>query len=247
MAHVGALNTQVSQAIWENPAKEIRDVGGFGSGRHATRATVEGCRSILLDINEAIRFAKTFPTRLVGGEVMTVGSSRVMWTTVGQEQPWAAATLTLMLAEEHGHARLTFDISHASCRTGPQDQLVHLESTPCRFGGRRWWWICPASGRRCAKLYLPNGSKLFLSRGPGAYRLAYASENSGALNRSHGRLARLHRRMGDHYKRLADTQPIRPKWMRHKTYARLTAEWEAAMEQHDEIFLLGAKRWLRFR
>jgi AAA domain len=47
----------------------------------------------------------------------------------------------------------------------------------------RWWWICPATGRRVSKLYLPNGGVRFLSHGPGAYRLAYASQRHGRLDR----------------------------------------------------------------
>jgi hypothetical protein len=32
--------------------------------------------------------------------------------------------------------------------------LVQLVSTPCHYGGRRWWALCPACARRCAVLYL---------------------------------------------------------------------------------------------
>jgi hypothetical protein len=127
-------------------------------------------------------------------------------------------------------------------RTGLQDQRVEMETTPCGLGGRRWWWICPATGRRCATLYLPNGSMLFLSRGCGAYRLAYASQNGGAMDRSHGRLARLHRKMGGEYHCANNPPPRRPKWMLRRTYARLVVEWETAMERHDEIFTAGAAR-----
>jgi len=66
------------------------------------------------------------------------------------------------------------------------------------YGGLRWWMLCPRAGRRCGKLYLPNGGTLFLSRG-GAYCLAYASQNGSAMDRSHGRLARLCRKMGGDY------------------------------------------------
>lgn len=44
---------------------------------------------------------------------------------------------------------------------------VRLETTPTRFGGKRWWFICPlmvsgvACNRRAGKLYLPPGSRYF--------------------------------------------------------------------------------------
>ncbi|WP_244408287.1 hypothetical protein [Roseomonas fluvialis] len=149
-----------------------------------------------------------------------------------------------MLHADHGTARLQFDIAQPSRRTGPQDQLVTLETTPCRFGGVRWWWVCPATGRRCATLYLPNGGQLFLSRGRGAYRLGYASQSQDAMGRSHGRLRRLHRRLGGAYTHADDVLPRRPKWMRWRTYERTWAEWEAAMERHEAIWMKGAERML---
>jgi hypothetical protein len=44
---------------------------------------------------------------------------------------------------------------------------VRLEAAPTRFGGRRWWFICPLIGcgiacnRRAGKLHLPPGAKYF--------------------------------------------------------------------------------------
>jgi hypothetical protein len=58
-------------------------------------------------------------------------------------------------------------------RTGSQHYPVSMVTTPCLFGGSRWWWVCPATGRRVGKLYLPNGGARFLSRGLGACQLAY--------------------------------------------------------------------------
>lgn len=35
-------------------------------------------------------------------------------------------------------------------------QRVKLTTTPCNYGGKRWWFICPSCERRCAKLYWGN-------------------------------------------------------------------------------------------
>jgi len=34
-------------------------------------------------------------------------------------------------------------------------QEIALAFTPCRFGGRRVWFLCPSCGRRVGKVYLP--------------------------------------------------------------------------------------------
>lgn len=74
-------------------------------------------------------------------------------------------------------------------------------------------------------------------RGPGAYQMGYASQDATATVNSHCRLARLHRRLGHEYTSLPDYPPEKPKWMRSKTYHRLIAEWETAMERHEDICL----------
>src|SRR5689334_12670859 len=153
-------------------------MGGCGSGRWGGRATVEGCRSLVLDINRVMRpVARALRGCDLPDEAEIRGlTMRFTWTSQGEAEPWAEVEMALALGREHGVATLLFDIEHLSCDTGPQVQRVQIVSTPCRFGGRRWWWLCPRTGRRCGKLYLPNGGMVFLSRGRGAYRLAYASQ-----------------------------------------------------------------------
>jgi len=111
------------------------------------------------------------------------------------------------------------DIDHHSHQTGPQEQKISMATTPCPFGGVRWWWICPATGRWVRKLYLPNGGTRFLSRGPGAYRLACASQRQGRVDRMYARSRRLYRLLGaDYYGPLDGCWPPKPKGMRWQTY-----------------------------
>lgn len=221
-------------------------MGGYGSGRRGGRSTVEGCLSLVLDINRIMRpvVRATRGNGRSDGAGVRANSMRFSWTRHTEVEPWAEVSVSLLMHQDEGTATLHFDVAHWSRRTGPRVQRVQIVSTPCRFGGRRWWWLCPATGRRCAKLYLPNGGTLFLSRGPGAYRLAYASQSASAMDRSHNRLARLKRKMGQESGYSTDPLPPRRKWMRTKTYARLVEECEDAQYLQDRIFLAGATRLL---
>ena len=68
------------------------------------------------------------------------------------------------------------------------DYHIHLQTTPCHFGGVRWWFVCPLTrnGRSCcrrvAKLYLPPNGSYFGCRH--CYDLTYRScqESSKELN-----------------------------------------------------------------
>lgn len=50
------------------------------------------------------------------------------------------------------------------------DHCIKLESTPCFFGGRRWWFICTKNpdgvycGNRVGRLYLPPKARYYSCR-----------------------------------------------------------------------------------
>lgn len=211
-------------------------MGGYGSGRHAGRPTIEAARSLTLDVNRVARLVRKHVPSLSGNQKVAV-EWKASWPQLEARSPSGTLVVFLTLGRDRGHAEFVFNVDHVTHRTGPRNQRVELESTPCHFGGVRWWWVCPMSGRRCAKLYLPNGGNLFAGRGRGAYQMAYASQNAGAMANSHCRIARLHRRLGHEYTSLPDYPPDRPKWMRHRTYDRLVAEWETAIDRHDDIYV----------
>ena len=51
--------------------------------------------------------------------------------------------------------------------------VVKLDTTPCNFGGKRYWFRCPLCKRRCLELFLPLGEKVFACRL--CYKLTYLS------------------------------------------------------------------------
>jgi len=67
------------------------------------------------------------------------------------------------------------------------DYKINLTTTPCNFGGVRYWFVCPLSvngvycGRRTGTLYLASGGRYFGCRH--CYNLSYESRNECRLGR----------------------------------------------------------------
>ena len=175
--------------------------------------------------------------RLVIPEAYSAGSIVWAYTATGKEcgKIGYEADLT-----DLGHAFVRFQYS---VNGTPMAYQVWLHRTPCRFGGFRWWWICPRTGHPAAKLYLPPGAKTFASRP--AYRMAYRSERGGPIDRSHRRQGRIFEKLGGEYRVFKQPPPKRPKGMHRRTYERLLAQLGAAEENHEMIFNAGALRLLR--
>lgn len=63
--------------------------------------------------------------------------------------------------------RLSYSITDWNGEKKAYNYAVRLGTTPCNFGGKRWWFICPlvVSGRpcnrRCRIIYLSCGSAYF--------------------------------------------------------------------------------------
>jgi len=70
------------------------------------------------------------------------------------------------------------------------DYKISLTSTPCHFGGVRYWFICPLSvngvycGRRTGTLYIASGGNYFGCRH--CYNLSYQSRNEPRFARPGG-------------------------------------------------------------
>ena len=98
----------------------------------------------------------------------------------------------------------------------PLGTEIEITSTPCHFGGRRYWFVCPICRRRCAILYP------FICRicAKGRYRVELETVQDRRITRA----IRLRRRLGQ--KRGGTTVPIppKPKWMRWHTYFRLRSQ-----------------------
>jgi hypothetical protein len=123
-------------------------MGGSGSGRQGGKSTIGRTRSYELGTRGLREFFKLERTgfrmtyRSDWDEVVVVGFIDTAGA-VPQIQVWHAA------------------------RCEPRqmnDYQILLDRTYPHGGGVRWWFLCPRTGRRAAKLYLPLGGRCFLSR-----------------------------------------------------------------------------------
>jgi len=170
------------------------------------------------------------------------------WTRNGESEPWAVVEIRLELRTNDGTAWLRYDVDHVSRPTGPQHYPVSMVTTPCQFGGLRWWWICPATRRQVSKLYLPNGGDRFLSLGRGAYRLAYASQRQAPTNRMHARSRKLYAKLGaDYGGQYGENWPPKPTGMRWRTYDAICDSLDAQAEGLNLGLLRAVERLMRHR
>ena len=92
--------------------------------------------------------------------------------------------------------------------------MVRLSVTEPHYGGRRWWLICPHSGKRATKIYVPRAGDRFAGRA--AWRLGYRSQRVAHNDRPFEKLFRPQRKLGCNEGWEAGL--FRPKGMWQRTY-----------------------------
>ncbi len=144
-------------------------------GRHRVVHTCCIEETVWLDIRLLRAWGFLEAGRVIDGEVtwrqrrMDAGSVRVR---IDLRNPRA-----MTLAVEAGEA---FDM-----------QTIELTRTPCRFGGWRYYFVCPRLGHRCEVLPLLDGE--FASRE--AHGVTYGSQSEGELDRAYRKRDKLKARL----------------------------------------------------
>lgn len=208
-------------------------MGGFGSGRQGNRPTVEDC--LTLDLGKLLRERCLLPCQRV--------HSTLRWTVVGTGREVASAGYEADLTDPAAAwLRLDF-VSGKGEQSRTHECMVRLVTTRPRYGGMRWWFVCPVSGRRCGKLHLPPGAGTFAARR--AWRLDHWSQRLSPLERARrtaaNRADRIKRRLDGAGGRPTWDVPPRPKGMWRRTYERHVREIEEAEERADGLFWTRAE------
>lgn len=76
------------------------------------------------------------------------------------------------------YIRLVYSVTDREGNKTDYDYEVSLVTTPCNFGGLRYWFGCPSCGRRVAVLYLAPGDVYFRCRH--CNNLSYHSRNESS-------------------------------------------------------------------
>ena len=136
--------------------------------------TVEDCRSVSISFLKKYGY---FNGRCLGG---------ITWSNSAGEK---TASIGISVSTWDGDY-VRFEYTTTNSHTGEKtkyDYEAQLTTTPCNYGGVRYWFICPLSrngvacGRRVSKLYLVPGSNYFGCRH--CYNLSYESRNESRLGR----------------------------------------------------------------
>jgi hypothetical protein len=106
---------------------------------------------------------------LLSGE--TIG--KISWTS----SMTGKTTSVIVLVDVTGEpfALLMYSVTDRNGNKTDYDYKVSLETTPCYFGGVRYWFACPSCYQRVGVLYLPPGNTYFRCRH--CNNLSYLSRN----------------------------------------------------------------------
>lgn len=171
--------------------------GGFryGTGRRREHNRTEDYRSI-----DVRRFAR---------EAM-LGPGSWTWT-------WRDPLTQEALASIRVEGGVSAIRLHFQANGRPFDTRVAIDRTPCGFGGKRPWFLCPMCGQRAALLYAGNSG--FACRC--CHGLAYSIQSATELTTAWRRHHKVARKLGPGFER--------PKGMHFTTCASLQERAHASI------------------
>lgn len=142
-------------------------------------------------------------------------------------------TALLLFSTEEGD-RFSLDDLEAATAMAPHHELslvVPLTTSVPRFGGLRYWFVCPTTScrRRCSALYREIDTNIRAFRCRTCVRLRYDSQTLGEAD------AILHRLLGvvSRLTILPTGTIARPRYMRAVTFKRLKARHDALIVEYQ--------------
>jgi hypothetical protein len=204
-------------------------VGGYGSGRQGGKMTAESAASYVLPI-ASLKSAFQIGER--SGVKIGFDEGRFPVVVIVDLRNEGDCFVKLI--------HPTRDVPDGEQRTVVGK--VQLTRTQPTFGGQRWWFLCPRTGHRTNRLFLPTGGAHFWSRK--AHGLGYACQREDRLGRLRRRAAALNRQLGGEGWSTWNIPPAKPKRMRWRTYDRKIQRWRRAVERAEDEWVHRALRLL---
>jgi hypothetical protein len=164
---------------------------------------------------------------------MNIGLRGIAWTTSWGEV--VHGIISADMSDRHD--------SWLGVQIGERTQRITLVSKSRHFGGRQWFFVCPATDRLATVLWKPPGASRFCSRQAWGRQVAYASQFLDRGSRAHHGQSKINSRLCSIGQFDPDDWnfPPKPKWMRWKNYQR----YEARFDRYEEILDLGCLEMAR--
>lgn len=177
-------------------------MGGMGSGggiRYGSKTTVDSQHAV------DIRYLKRQDLLWAGN------NGSLTWSCRGEQ------TGTINYQVKENGIKLIYNMrDNSSAEWQAVEQFVSFDYTPCHYGGKRTWLLCPHCNRRVTCIY--GAGKYFLCRH--CYELNHQSQHEGYYDRQLSKAQDIRTKLGGSAS-LASTFPEKPKGMHWKTYQNL--------------------------
>ena len=175
-----------------------------------------------------LNLARLFANGSLRADACTAGTLR--WTNTRTGADVASLGYRAELGPDSGTLTLDYNADGT-----PETCRIELVTVCCGFGGRRWLFVCPASGRRALKLYKWAKLPLFRHREAVRPRPTYASQRDGGADRIMRQRWTIRRKLRDDFSDLFD-DPWKPKGMRWRTFDRYAAR-DAELANREGIYM----------
>ena len=110
---------------------------------------------------------------------------------------------------------------------------IPIRRTACRYGGERLYWACPNCYRRCEVIVIASHARFWGCRR--CLRLRYLCQGLDRPQRLQRRADSIYDRLGGYD---GDGMVYKPKWMRWRTFNRLTERANDLAGESDAMFAL---------
>lgn len=120
-----------------------------------------------------------------------------------------------------------------------EEVIVHLTYTPCHYGGRRIWFVCPGCEQRAAILHFAGHGWQCRK----CLNLAYPTQCESPSRRRRRRMAAIEGQL-TYVRNKRNIPGNRPKGMHRRTFERLLSKWDRDNQALEKERMAEAARFL---